>query len=48
MKTSKVNGKKLFTDLGLEFPFPMGKPVREGQRGSNLQGFSDGSSEADR
>lgn len=47
MKTSQVTGKKLFMDFGLDFPFPMGNPEREGQRGSNLQGFSDGSSEAD-
>lgn len=40
--------KKLSMDFGLDFPFPMGNAVREGQRGSNQQGFSDGSSEADR
>jgi len=48
MKNSKVNGKKLSLDFGLDFPFPMGNPVREGERGSNLRGFSDGSSKADR
>lgn len=48
MKASKVNGKKLSMDFGLDFPFPMGNPVREGQRGSNMRGFSDGPSEADR
>lgn len=28
MKTSKVNGKKLSLDFGLDFPFPMGNPIK--------------------